>query len=115
MNRRELLTSAGAVADAGLAFHQALAPVKALAADAKPIRIKAIETFNIEMPATETEIEAGVMNRAGVTRVVTESGVKGYSFTAAAGGGRAGGAAAGGGRGGRGGARGPNPTALQKM
>ena len=41
------------------------------------------------MPATATEIEAGVMNRVSVTRVVTESGVKGYSFTAAGGGGGA--------------------------
>src|SRR4051794_695501 len=114
MNRRQLLTSAAAMAGAGLA-DQVLAPVKALAADAKPIRIKAIEAFNIEMPATETEIEAGVMYRAGVTRVVTESGVKGYSFTAAAGGGRGGGAAAGGARGGRGGGLGPNPAAFPKM
>src|SRR3954454_20937726 len=98
MNRRQLLTSAAAMAGAGLA-DQVLAPVEALAADAKPIRINAIEAFNIEMPATETEIEAGVMYRAGVTRVVTESGVKGYSFTAAAGGGRGAGAAAAGGRG----------------
>src|SRR6266700_3080474 len=87
MNRRELLTSAGAVAGAGLALHQVLAPVKALAADAKPIRIKAIETFNIEMPATQTEIDAGVMNRSAITRVVTESGVKGYPFGGVGGGG----------------------------
>ena len=90
MNRRELLTSAGAVLSAGLALNQVLAPVKALAADAKPIRIKAIETFNIEMPATQTEIDAGVMNRAAITRVVTESGVKGYSFGGGGGGGAAG-------------------------
>jgi L-alanine-DL-glutamate epimerase-like enolase superfamily enzyme len=65
-----------------------LAPVDALAADAKPIRIKAIETFTIEMPATQTEIDAGVMNRAAITRVVAESGVKGYSFSGAGSGGR---------------------------
>src|ERR1039457_2143668 len=100
MNRRELLTSAGAVAGAGLALNQVLAPVKALAADAKPIRIKAIETFNIEMPATQTEIDAGVMNRTAITRVVTESGVKGYSFGGAGGGGGRGGAGAAAGRGG---------------
>lgn len=84
MNRRELLTSAGA----GLALNRVLAPVDALAADAKPIRIKAIETFTIEMPATQTEIDAGVMNRTAITRVVTESGVKGYSFSGAGSGGR---------------------------
>ena len=80
MNRREFLSSTGIVA--GL-----LAPVKALAAQVKPIRIKDIETFNIEIPATATEIEAGVMNRMAVTRVVTESGVRGYSFGGAGGGG----------------------------
>src|ERR1700680_368664 len=84
MNRRELLTSAGA----GLALNRVLSPVKPLAADARPIRIKAIEAFVIEMPATQTEIDAGVMNRTAITRVVTESGVKGYSFSGAAGGGR---------------------------
>ena len=78
MNRRELLTSAGVLAGAGL--NQWLAPVKAIAAEAKPIRIQNIETFNIEIPATATEVEAGVMSRMAVTRVATESGVRGYSF-----------------------------------
>ena len=90
MNRRELLSSAGVAAGvatgAGLALNQVLAPIKVLAADAKPIRIKAIENFNIAMPATQTEIDAGVMNRTAITRVVTESGVKGYSFGGAGGG-----------------------------
>lgn len=83
MNRRDLLTSAGASAALS-----SLAPVKALAAEVKPVRIKTIETFNIQMPASHTEIEAGVMNRANVTRVVTESGVRGYSFGGAGDGGR---------------------------
>jgi D-galactarolactone cycloisomerase len=83
MNRRDLLTSAGASAALS-----SLAPVKALAADVKPIRIKTIETFNIQVPATPTEIQAGVMNRMNVTRVVTESGVRGYSFGGAGDGGR---------------------------
>src|SRR5438067_13824471 len=77
MNRRQLL------------FGGMLAGVKALAADVKPIRIKDVETFNIEIPATATEIEAGVMNRMAVTRVLTESGVRGYSFGGAGGGGGA--------------------------
>src|SRR5438309_10567933 len=80
MNRRELLTSASVVAGAGVALDPLLAPVKVLAAEAKPIRMKEIEAFTIEMPATPTEVEAGVMNRVAVTRVVTESGVRGYSF-----------------------------------
>jgi L-alanine-DL-glutamate epimerase-like enolase superfamily enzyme len=80
MNRRELLASTGLAAGAGLAVDRLLAPVNAVAAEAKPIRIKNVETFNIEIPATPTEVEAGVMSRINVTRVVTESGVRGYSF-----------------------------------
>jgi len=86
MNRRELLASAGAAGALGLS--EALAPVRVIAAEANPIRINAIETFNIELPATTAEVEAGVMNRISVTRVVTESGVKGYSFGGPGGGGR---------------------------
>jgi len=89
MNRRELLVSTGVVAGASVAAKQLLEPVKALAAQVKPIRIKDVETFNIEIPATATEIEAGVMSRIAVTRVVTESGVRGYSFGGAGGGGGA--------------------------
>ncbi len=77
MKRRDLLVSGAAAAGA---MQTLLAPVQALAADVKPVRIRTIETFNIQMPATPTEIEAGVMNRAVVTRVITESGVRGYSF-----------------------------------
>jgi len=125
MNRRELLSSAGA-AGAALSLGQALAPVKAIAAEAKPIRITGVETFNLELPATPTEVEAGVMNRIAVTRVVAESGVKGYSF-----GGPGGGGGGRGGAGGRGAAAGPaqagagrsgpapglagNPAGLQRM
>lgn len=87
MNRRELLASFS-VAAAGAGLSQVLAPVQAVAAEAKPVRINAIETFNIELPATPTEVEAGVMNRLSVTRVATESGVKGYSFGGPGGGGR---------------------------
>jgi L-alanine-DL-glutamate epimerase-like enolase superfamily enzyme len=94
MNRRELLTSAGVTA--GVVWNSLLAPVKAIAADVKPVRIKAIENFTIQIPATPAEVQAGVMSRIGVTRVVTESGVRGYSFTGAYGRG------GGGGRGGAG-------------
>jgi L-alanine-DL-glutamate epimerase-like enolase superfamily enzyme len=91
MNRREVLSAAGA----GL-----LAPLKAVAADVKAIRIKNVETLNIEIPATPAEVEAGVTNRSAVTRIETESGVRGYSFGPAGNGG-------GGRGGGRGGAAGP--------
>jgi len=93
MTRREILTYGGFGASAGLA--SLLAPVKAIGADVKPIRIKNVETFNIEIPATPTEVESGVMNRTAVVRIETESGVRGYSFGAAGGGGGRGGPAPG--------------------
>src|SRR5262249_3374456 len=83
MTRRDLLSCAGV-----------LAPIKALGAEVKPVRIKNVETFNIEIPATPTEVEAGVNNRTAVVRVETESGVRGYSFGPAGGGGGGRGAAA---------------------
>jgi D-galactarolactone cycloisomerase len=96
MNRREALGAAGIAAGAAV-LERLLAPVKAIAADVKPVRIRNVETFNIEIPATPTEVEAGVNNRTPVVRVETESGVRGYSF----------GAAGGLGGGGRGSASGP--------
>jgi L-alanine-DL-glutamate epimerase-like enolase superfamily enzyme len=81
VNRRELLTSAGLAAGAGATWNTLLAPVKAIAAEIKPIRIKNVEAFTIVIPATDSEVKAGVMNRIGVTRVVTESGVRGYNFS----------------------------------
>ncbi len=80
MNRRQMISSTGVAAGTGAMMNHLLAPVRALAADVKTIRIKNIETFNIALPATPTEIEAGVMSRTPVTRVETESGVRGYSF-----------------------------------
>jgi D-galactarolactone cycloisomerase len=117
MNRRDLLATAGVAAGAGAALSSLVAPVNALAADVKPIRIKTIETFNIQIPATSTEIEAGVMNRMNITRVVTESGVRGYSFGGAGDGGRiparTGATASPGATGGRG--FGANPASFQKI
>ena len=95
-----------------MAGNALLAPLKAIAADIKPIRIKNVETFNIEIPATQTEVEAGVTNRMPVVRIETESGVRGYSFGPAGGGGgggRSGAAVANPVGGGRGGAGGPAP------
>src|SRR5207302_1247173 len=87
---------------------ETLAPVRALAVEAKLIRIKGIETFSLELPATPVEVEAGVMNRIAVTRVVTESGMNGYSF-----GGPGGGGGGRGGAGARGGAAGSAPGGAQ--
>src|SRR5579862_2961245 len=57
-----------------------------MAAEVKPVRIKTIENFTIQIPATPAELQAGVMRRMGVTCVTTESGVRGYSFGGAGGG-----------------------------
>jgi len=65
MKRRELLASAGLAAGSSAAWNGLLAPVRAIAADAKLIRIRRIETFTIVIPATDTEVQAGVMNRFG--------------------------------------------------
>ena len=70
MNRRELLASTSMAAGAGVALSSLLAPVQTVAAEAKPIRIKAVETFNIALPASPTEVEAGVIGRIAVTRVL---------------------------------------------
>jgi hypothetical protein len=45
-----MLASVGATGSAA-AFHGLLAPVQALAADVKPVRIQCIDTFRIEIPA----------------------------------------------------------------
>src|SRR5690242_15900514 len=125
MNRRHLLmSSAGAAAGAAATWNSLLSPVKALAAEVKPVRIKDVETFQIVIPATPTEEDAGVMSRIGVTRVTTESGVRGHSFGGFGGGGRGGrggaGAAAVGGApagrvGGPGGSPLPNPVSFAQM
>jgi L-alanine-DL-glutamate epimerase-like enolase superfamily enzyme len=65
-----------------------LGSVKALAAEARPVRIKTIDTFDIvvplEGPAAVAAAAPGpfnaASNRFNVTRVETDSGVRGYSF-----------------------------------
>ena len=88
MNRRELLTSTGVAAGAAVTWNSLLSPVKAIAGDVKPVRIKEVENFAIVIPVSSTEADAGVMSRIGVTRVTVESGVRGYSFGTSGGGGR---------------------------
>jgi D-galactarolactone cycloisomerase len=86
MNRREMLGRCTALMTAGAGasiVSELLAPLKALAAEVKPVKIKNIEILTIEIPATPAEVKAGVSNRFSVTRVETESGVRGYSFTGA--------------------------------
>jgi L-alanine-DL-glutamate epimerase-like enolase superfamily enzyme len=80
VNRREWLATAGSAAGAFATWGGLLGTVKAIAAEVKTVRIKAIENFPIQIPASPTEVAAGVMNRLSVTRVLTDSGVRGYAF-----------------------------------
>jgi L-alanine-DL-glutamate epimerase-like enolase superfamily enzyme len=80
VNRRELLASSGAAAGALATWSSLLGGVKAIAAEVKTVRIKEIENFPIVIPAAPAEVQAGVLSRLMVTRVTTESGVRGYAF-----------------------------------
>lgn len=72
--RRDFLKSSAA------ASALVLGPVRALAAAVKPVRIRDLDLFPIEIPVTKAESEAGVNHRYIVTRIVTDAGVNGYSF-----------------------------------
>ena len=63
MNRRDLLASAGVAAAGRRRAEQSDGPCRLSRLKHKPVRIKNIENFTIQMPATPTEVEAGVMNR----------------------------------------------------
>ncbi len=73
-SRREFLTASSAAAST------ALSPVRALAAAVNPVRIRDVELFPIEIPASPAEVDAGVYNRFVVVKVVTDTGVTGYAF-----------------------------------
>ncbi len=55
-------------------------PFAALAAQAKPVRITGIEIYNIRIPVTKDEAEAGLNHAYTVVEVATDAGVKGFSF-----------------------------------
>lgn len=73
LSRRELLTRAALSS-------LAMAPVRALAAAVKPVRITGVDIFPIRIPISREEESAGRMNRYVVCRVDTDAGVRGYSF-----------------------------------
>jgi L-alanine-DL-glutamate epimerase-like enolase superfamily enzyme len=88
ITRRELLASGGAAATAAL-----LDPVRALAQKVKPVRIRGIDSFRLNIPASREELaisekigwEPNDWHRSalGVVKVATDAGVTGYSFYAA--------------------------------
>jgi D-galactarolactone cycloisomerase len=66
----------------GLLTAAALAPVRTLAAAVKPVTIREVEIFPIEIPVTaaERDGEAAYDSRFTVVKVETSAGVRGYSF-----------------------------------
>ena len=77
-SRRRFL-AAGAALPAGLSA-ELLAPVRALAAAVKPVRITSVDAFNIEIPIPKDEVELGKLNSYTVAKVETDAGIRGYSF-----------------------------------
>jgi D-galactarolactone cycloisomerase len=58
----------------------ALAPVRALAAAVKPVTIRGVDIFPVEVPVTPAERDAGHDYRFTVVKVETDAGARGYSF-----------------------------------
>lgn len=58
----------------------ALAAVEALRASVKPVRITDVDLFEINIPVSKAEAEAGVNHRFTVAKVLTDAGLTGYSF-----------------------------------
>jgi D-galactarolactone cycloisomerase len=56
------------------------APLRALAAAVKPVTVRGVDIFPIEIPVSPAEHDAGVDHRFTVVRVETDAGVRGYSF-----------------------------------
>lgn len=57
--------------------------VHALNAAVKPIVITDVDLFEVNVPASDAAIAAGVQNRYAVAKVATSAGVTGYSFAGA--------------------------------
>jgi L-alanine-DL-glutamate epimerase-like enolase superfamily enzyme len=60
-----------------------LGSLRALGAEAKPIRIQNLDIFDIEIPFAATEVQAGLRNRFTVVQIQTENRISGYSFVGA--------------------------------
>ena len=58
----------------------ALAAVEAVRAAVKPVRITDVDLFDIAIPVSKAQAEAGVNYRFPVAKVLTDAGLAGYSF-----------------------------------
>ena len=54
--------------------------LQTLRAGVKPVRITNVDLFEINIPASDAEVSAGVQNRYVVAKIVTDAGISGYSF-----------------------------------
>ena len=57
-----------------------LGPLRALAATARPVTIRDVDIFPIEIPVSRAEHEARLDHRYTVVKIGTDAGVRGYSF-----------------------------------
>lgn len=73
-SRRELLKLHAA------AWAAVLAPVRRLQAAVKPVRIRDVEIFTVDVPVSKAESEAGFNHGYSVVRITTDVGVNGISF-----------------------------------
>jgi D-galactarolactone cycloisomerase len=55
-------------------------PIRSLAAAVKPVTIRDVEIFPVEIPVSPAQHEAGLDHRFLVVRVDTDAGIRGYSF-----------------------------------
>lgn len=73
-SRRHFLRNSAAATAA------ALVPLKRLTAAVKPVTIRDVDLFPIDIPVSKAESEAGVNHGFIVVKIVTDAGVNGYSF-----------------------------------
>jgi len=57
-----------------------LGPIHALAREVKPIKIRNVDVFRIEIPTAKDEVRRGLNNKYLVAKVETDAGVRGYAF-----------------------------------
>jgi L-alanine-DL-glutamate epimerase-like enolase superfamily enzyme len=81
MNRRQMLASAGLVGVGATA--DLLMPVRAIALEAKGVKIQNVEIFDVLIPTPQEKVDAGARNRYNVVKVDTNANVRGYSFVGA--------------------------------
>jgi L-alanine-DL-glutamate epimerase-like enolase superfamily enzyme len=57
-----------------------LSPLRSLAAAVKPVKIREVDIFPIDIPVSQAEHDAGFDHRYIVVKIGTDAGVRGYSF-----------------------------------